>query len=103
MIETIRTCIVAVFLIFSVLPSTIAANAKKYEELYAKYEDSYDAGDYSSSVTYLEQALTNIHADSIFWFSDTYNGLAYAYWRLGTYEKAVDFGQKARALYAPRN
>lgn len=95
MIVKIRTCIVAVVLIFSVLPSAIAANAKKYEELYAKYEDSYNAGDYSSSVTYLEQALTNIHDDSIFWFSDTYNGLAYAYWRLGTYEKAVDFGQKA--------
>ncbi len=90
-----RMCIVAVGLIFYGLSSTFAANAKKYSELYAKYEECYDSGDYSGSVTYLEQALTNIHTDSIFWFSDTYNGLAYAYWRLGNFDKAVDFGQKA--------
>ena len=91
----IRKILVSVVLIFSALSLLKAANVKKYEELYAKYEDSYDAGDYSGSVAYLEQALTYIHSDSIFCFSDTYNGLAYAYWRLGKFDKAVDFGQKA--------
>lgn len=91
----IRKILVSVVLIFSALSLLKAANVKKYEELYAKYEDSYDAGDYSASVSYLEQAMPNIPSDSIYWFSDTYNGLAYAYWRLGNFDKAVDFGQRA--------
>jgi|GEM_PF-1243728 len=91
----IRKILVSVVLIFSALSLLKAANVKKYEELYAKYEDSYDAGDYSASVNYLEQAMPNIPSDSMYWFSDTYNGLAYAYWRLGNFDKAVDFGQRA--------
>ncbi|MBP5666697.1 MAG: tetratricopeptide repeat protein [Salinivirgaceae bacterium] len=91
----IREILVSLVLIFSALSLLKAANVKKYEELYAKYEDSYDAGDYSASVSYLEQAMPNIPSDSIYWFSDTYNGLAYAYWRLGNFDKAVDFGQRA--------
>lgn len=91
----IRKILVSLVLIFSALSLLKAANVKKYEELYAKYEDSYDAGDYSASVSYLEQAMPNIPSDSIYWFSDTYNGLAYAYWRLGNFDKAVDFGQRA--------
>ena len=94
MIVKIRICIV-VGLIFSMLSSAMAANAKKYAELFDKYDECYNSGDYSGSVAYLEQALTYIHSDSIFCFSDTYNGLAYAYWRLGKFDKAVDFGQKA--------
>ncbi|MBR4621767.1 MAG: tetratricopeptide repeat protein [Salinivirgaceae bacterium] len=91
----IRKILVSLVLIFSALSLLKAANVKKYEELYAKYEDSYDAGDYSASVSYLEQAMPNIPSDSTYWFSDTYNGLAYAYWRLGNFDKAVDFGQRA--------
>ena len=92
----IKTCIVSVGLFFSGLSSVFAVgNAKKYEELSAKYDDSYEAGDYSASVTFLEQAMVYIHPDSLLWFSDTYNGLAYAYWRLGKFEKAIDYGQKA--------
>ena len=91
----IKLSIVAVALILSGIQSTKAANNKKCEELYAKYEECYYKGDYSGSISYLEQVLPNIHPDSIFWFSDTYNGFAYAYFRLGRFEKAVDYGQKA--------
>ena len=91
----IRLSIVAAALIFSGIQSTKAANNKKCEELYAKYEECYYKGDYSGSISYLEQVLPNIHPDSIFWFSDTYNGFAYAYFRLGRFEKAVDYEQKA--------
>ena len=61
----IRKILVSVVLIFSALSLLKAANVKKYEELYAKYEDSYDAGDYSASVSYLEQAMPNNPSDSI--------------------------------------
>ena len=91
----LRLSIVVAALIFSGIQSAKAANHKKCEELYAKYEECYYKGDYSGSISYLEQILPNIHSDSIFWFSDTYNGLVYAYFRLGRYEKAVDYGQKA--------
>lgn len=91
----IKLSIVAAALILSGIQSTKAANNKKCEELYAKYEECYYKGDYSGSISYLEQVLPNIHPDSIFWFSDTYNGFAYAYFRLGRFEKAVDYEQKA--------
>ena len=89
-----RKILVLTALIFSVLSLVAAPNVKKFQELFAKYDESYNAGDYSASVNYLEQALPNIPADSIFWFSDTYNGLAYAYFRLGNFDKAIDYGQK---------
>lgn len=68
---------------------------KKFNELYAKYEACEDNNDYRGSVKYLEEALPYIHPDSILCFSATYNGLSYAYWDLGQYDKAVDYGKKA--------
>ncbi len=91
----IRKYVVAVLLILCVIQSTLAANQKKYNELFAKYEECYDNNDYRGSVKYLEEALGYIHADSITCFSDTYNGLSYAYWDMGQYDKAVDYGKRA--------
>lgn len=90
-----KRCIVIIALIFSELSWVIAANIKKCEELFDKYEECYYKGDYPGSISYLEQLLPYIHPDSIFWYSDTYNGLAYAYFRMGRFEKAVDYEQKA--------
>ena len=70
-------------------------NAQKYNELYAKYEECDKNNDYSGSVKYLEEALPFIHPDSIECFSNTYNGLSYACWDLGQYEKAIDYGNLA--------
>ena len=90
-----KTYIAVVLLIFSGLSTTMAANMKKFNELYAKYEACEDNNDYRGSVKYLEEALPYIHPDSILCFSATYNGLSYAYWDLGQYDKAVDYGKKA--------
>ena len=90
-----KKSVITIALIFSGLSFAMAANLKKCEELYAQYVECYEKGDYSGSIRYLEQVLPNIHPDSIFWFSDTYNGFAYAYFRMGRFEKAVDYEQKA--------
>ncbi|MBR6082533.1 MAG: tetratricopeptide repeat protein [Salinivirgaceae bacterium] len=90
----LRIC-VAVALIFSVLSSAAAPNAPKFKELFAKYEECYDANDYHGSVKYLEEALPYIHPDSIIWFSDAYNGLSYAYYDLGQYDKAIAYGNRS--------
>ena len=72
-----------------------APNARKFTELYAKYEECYEKDDYRGSVKYLEEAMPYIHPDSIYCFSNAYNGLSYAYWDLGQYDKAVDYGKRA--------
>ena len=91
---TLRIC-VAIVLVFSGLSTSMAANATKYKELYTKYEECDQNNDYSGSVKYLEEALSYIHPDSICCFSDTYNGLSYAYWDLGQYDKAIDYGKRS--------
>lgn len=89
---TLKIYTVAVALIFSVL-SVSAANMKKFNELFDKYDKCYDNNDYRGSVKYLEEALPYIHPDSMICFSATYNGLSYAYWDLGQYDKAVEYGK----------
>lgn len=91
----LRKYTVAVALIFSVLSSAAAPNATKFKELFAKYEECYDANDYHGSVKYLEEAMPYIHPDSIIWFSDAYNGLSYAYYDLGQYDKAIAYGNRS--------
>lgn len=72
-----------------------ASNHQKYSELQKQYDEYFDIKDYANSARVLEEALTLIHSDSLEMFSETYNGLAYAYWCLGKYEKALDYGSKA--------
>ena len=88
-----RICI-SIALIFSIISSSTAANLSKYLELFAKYEECYDSNDYRGSVKYLEEALDYVPDDSTIYFSDIYNGLAYAYWDMGQYDKAVDYGKR---------
>lgn len=72
-----------------------ASNNQKYSELQKQYDKYFDIKDYANSARVLEEALTLIHSDSLEMFSETYNGLAYAYWCLGKYERALDYGSKA--------
>ena len=90
----VRICVIVASLIFSGLSSAMAANMKKFNELYNKYEATYENDDYREQVNLLEEALLHIHPDSILCFSSTYNGLSYAYWDLGQYDKAVDYGKR---------
>ena len=74
------------------LPTKGTTDYDKFNELYDKYEQCYKKQDFSGSVICLEEALKYISQDSTACFSDTYNGLAFAYWRLGRYTKAIDYG-----------
>jgi len=82
-------------LLFLTLSSTGATDSEKFDELYAKYMECEKNNDYLGSVKYLEESLSYIHPDSIYCFSDTYNGLSYAYWDMGLYDKAVNYGKLA--------
>lgn len=88
-----KVYIAAVLMILT--QSALAANHKKFNELYSKYEECDKNNDYLGSVKYLEEALHYIHPDSICSFSDTYNGLSYAYWDLGRYDKAISYGKQS--------
>ncbi len=90
----LKICI-STALIFSIIPQSTAANIQKYNELYAKYDECEKNNDYRGSVKYLEEAIQYIPADSLCYFSDTYNGLSYAYWDLGQYDKAVNYGKRS--------
>lgn len=86
--------VISIALTFSIISTATASDLKKYLELFAKYEECYDSNDYRGSVKFLEEALIYVPTDSTIYYSDIYNGLAYAYWDMGQYDKAVDYGKR---------
>ncbi|MBE6341767.1 MAG: tetratricopeptide repeat protein [Bacteroidales bacterium] len=91
-----RIALTAILLL--IYSSCISAANDDYTKLFAQYEQCYEAQDYVGSVQFLEKARAIIPEDSINWFADTYNGLTFAYWRLGNYTKAIVFGKRALEL-----
>lgn len=70
-------------------------SSQQFDILYNLHEQAVENQNYALSARYLEDAISEIHPDSLLCYSDTYNGLTSAYFHLDNFEKALEYGKKA--------
>ena len=89
-----RITIVITIILFA-LPTMGKPDNDKFLELFDQYENEYQASNYTSSISILEESLLYVHPDSLSYLSQVYNGFSLNYMQMGQYQKAIDYGRKA--------